>query len=33
MAEAVECWLGEGIEVAMRRFNKKGERRTETSEE
>ena len=32
MAEAVECWLGEGIEVAMSRFNKKGERETGTSE-
>lgn len=26
MAEAVECWLDEGIEVAMSRFNKRGER-------
>jgi PTH1 family peptidyl-tRNA hydrolase len=25
MAEAVECWLAEGIEVAMSRFNKRGE--------
>jgi PTH1 family peptidyl-tRNA hydrolase len=23
MAEAVECWLGEGIEIAMNRFNAK----------
>jgi peptidyl-tRNA hydrolase, PTH1 family len=25
MSQAVDCWLGEGIEVAMNRFNKKGE--------
>jgi PTH1 family peptidyl-tRNA hydrolase len=25
MSQAVDCWLGDGIEVAMNRFNKKGE--------
>jgi PTH1 family peptidyl-tRNA hydrolase len=32
MAEAVECWVSEGIDAAMNRFNQKGERGTGNGE-